>query len=362
MNTVRVLLKNNSYPIVIGSGILSGLPGILKKLKIGHDAVVITDKSVEKLYAKKVASALKSRGFSVKIFSVAAGEKSKSADVAMRLVEEIAAYDVDREVFIIALGGGVVGDLAGFVAAIYKRGVPYVQIPTTLLAQIDSAIGGKVGVDLSVGKNLAGAFHQPKAVVSDVNFLTTLDKRQIRNGLAEAVKYGVIVDRALFAYLEKNYGRFLSLDGEVLTKVVLACSRIKADVVSKDEKETKGLRTILNFGHTLGHALENAAGYHRYHHGEAVALGMRMAAHISCKKGLFGPADALRLNRLLSLIGLPERFSGVSQEKILSAMRHDKKFVAGENRFVLPRRIGSVAVVSGISMPLIKEAIQKFRD
>lgn len=362
MNTVPVRLKNNSYPIVIGSGILSNLPGILKKLKIGHDAVVITDRSVEKLYAKKVAAVLNGKGFSVKDFSVAAGEKSKSADVAIRLVEEIAAYDVNREIFILALGGGVVGDLAGFVAAIYKRGIPYVQMPTTLLAQIDSAIGGKVGVDLSVGKNLAGAFHQPKAVFSDVHFLTTLDERQIRNGLAEAVKYGVIVDRALFAYLEKNYARFLSLDQEVLTKVVLACSRIKADVVSKDEKETKGLRTILNFGHTLGHALENAAGYHRYHHGEAVALGMRMAAHISCRKGMLSSQDALRLNRLLSLIGLPETFANVPQDKILNAMRHDKKFVAGKNRFVLARRIGSVAVVSGISMPLVQEAIRKYQS
>lgn len=361
MNTVHVRLKSNSYPIMIGPGILSSLPGILTKLKIGHDAVVITDKSVEKLYARKVAAVLKSKGFSVKVLSVAAGEKSKSADVAMRLVEKIAAYDVDREIFIVALGGGVIGDLAGFVAAIYKRGIPYVQMPTTLLAQIDSAIGGKVGVDLSVGKNLAGAFHQPKAVFSDVEFLTTLDQRQVRNGLAEAVKYGVILEGALFMYLEKNFDRFLSLDPEVLTKVVRACSRIKADVVSKDEKETKGLRMILNFGHTLGHALENAAGYDRYHHGEAVALGMRMASHISCRKGILAPADAQRINRLLSHIGLPQTFEGVSREKILSAMRHDKKFVAGKNRFVLARKIGSVEVVSGIPMALIREAIAKYQ-
>lgn len=361
MTIVPVRLKSNSYPILIGSHILSKLPSVLKKLNIGHDAVVITDRSVEKIYGNKVSSILKSKGFSVKIFSVAAGEKSKSADVAIRIVEEIAAYDVGREIFIIALGGGVVGDLAGFVAAIYKRGIPYVQVPTTLLAQIDSSIGGKVGVDLTVGKNLAGAFHQPKAVFSDVDFLTTLDVRQIRNGLAEAVKYGVIVDRALFVYLEKNYDGFLSLDRKVLTRVVQACSRIKADVVSKDEKETKGLRTILNFGHTLGHALENAAGYHRYHHGEAVALGMRMAALISCRKGMLSQPDFERINRLLTRIGLPETFTNVPQSKILSAMNHDKKFIAGKNRFVLARRIGSVEVVSGVSMPLIEEALRIYQ-
>ena len=281
--------------------------------------------------------------------------------MAMGLIEQIARYDVDRKIFIISLGGGVIGDLAGFVAAVYKRGVPYVQMPTTLLAQIDSAIGGKVAIDLSVGKNLAGAFYHPKLVFSDVDFLTTLDKRQIRNGLAEAVKYGVILDSRLFVYLEKNYARFLSLDKQVLTKVVEACSKIKAEVVSKDERETKGLRMVLNFGHTLGHALENAGGYDQYHHGEAVALGMRMAAHISCKKGFFKISEVERLNGLLSSIGLPETFKGVSQDKILAAMRHDKKFVAGKNRFVLARRIGSVEIVSGISTSLIQEAIRKYQ-
>jgi 3-dehydroquinate synthase len=263
---------------------------------------------------------------------------------------------------LVETAGGVIGDLAGFVAAVYKRGVPYVQIPTTLLAQIDSAIGGKVAIDLSVGKNLAGAFYQPKLVLSDVKFLTTLDQRQIRNGLAEAVKYGVILDQKLFAYLEKNSAQFLSLDKRVLTKVVEECSRIKAGVVSKDERETKGLRMILNFGHTLGHALENAGGYHRFHHGEAVALGMRMAAYISCRKGMLKAGQAKRLNDLLTLIGLPQTFKGVAQKKILDAMHHDKKFVAGKNRFVLARNIGSVQVVSDVALSLIQEAIQKYQS
>lgn len=362
MSTVNVRLNNNSYSIVIGSGILSRLPGVLKSLSIGCDAVIITDKSVARIHGKKVEAVLKAKGFGVKTFAVPVGEKSKSAGVAMELIEKIARYDVNKKIFIIALGGGVVGDLAGFVAAVYKRGIPYIQMPTTLLAQIDSAIGGKVAIDLSVGKNLTGAFYQPKLVFSDVKFLTTLDKRQVRNGLAEAVKYGVIVDRKLFEYLEKNYAQFLSLDARVLSKVVEDCSRIKAGVVSKDEKETKGLRMILNFGHTLGHAVENAGRYDQFHHGEAVALGMRMAAHISCRKGMFSFDDAERLNQLLSKIGLPENFKGISESRILAAMSHDKKFIAGKNRFVLARRIGKVQVVSGIPLPLIQEAIRTYRN
>ena len=360
MSTVHVQLKGNSYKILIGSGIIRQLPSAIAALKIGHDAVIITDLTVARVHGRRVEALLKSKGFSVKICAVPAGEKSKSASVAVGLIEQIAKYDVDKKIFVIALGGGVVGDLAGFVAAVYKRGIPYIQIPTTLLAQIDSAIGGKVAIDLSVGKNLAGAFYQPRLVLSDVDFLTTLDKRQIRNGLAEAVKYGVIIDEKLFAYLEKNYAKFLSLNRTVLSKVVVDCSRIKADVVSKDEKETRGLRMILNFGHTLGHAVENAGQYGRYHHGEAVALGMRMAAFISTRRGIFSLEDNRRVNGLLSKIGLPEVIEGVSHAKILNAMRHDKKFVAGKNRFVLAHRIGKVSVVTGIPLPQIQEAITAY--
>ena len=247
MKVVHLKLKENSYKIVIGNKIISRLPRLLKTLGLGKDAVIITDRSVEKLHAGKVAAALKSGGFSVKVFSVSPGEQSKSGQTALNLIEQIARFDVGRNILIVALGGGVIGDLAGFVAAVYKRGVPYVQVPTTLLAQIDSAIGGKVAIDLSVGKNLAGAFYQPKLVFSDVQFLTTLDQRQIRNGLAEAVKYGVILDQKLFAYLERNSEKSLSLDERVLTKVVEECSRIKAGVVSEDETDD-------NLTHFLRHA------------------------------------------------------------------------------------------------------------
>lgn len=360
MKTVALNLKENSYKIVIGSGILPLLPKQLGSLGFGRDAVVISDRSVARIYEGAVGNALKKGGFTVKTFTVPAGEKSKSGAVALKLIEQIARYDVGRKIFIIALGGGVIGDLAGFVAAVYKRGVPFIQMPTTLLAQIDSAIGGKVGIDLSVGKNLAGAFYQPKMVFSDVRFLKTLDVRQIRNGLAEAVKYGVILDQPLFDYLEKNYQRFLNLEDAVLTKVVENCSRLKAQVVSKDEKETSGLRMILNFGHTLGHAIENAAAF-RYHHGEAVALGMRMAAHISFQRRMLSESDVRRINDLLSSIGLPEYYTGVSRDKIMASMSHDKKFVAGKNRFVLAKRIGKVEVVTGVDQAMIDEAIRRFK-
>lgn len=361
MKTVPLKLKENSYDIVIGNDILGELPKKIRSLGLGKDAVIISDKTVLRIHGQGVAKVLKKDGFTVKTFAVPAGEKSKSGPAALKLIEDIAKYDVGRKIFIIALGGGVIGDLAGFVAAVYKRGMAYIQVPTTLLAQIDSAIGGKVAIDLSVGKNLAGAFYQPKLVFSDVSFLKTLDARQIRNGLAEAVKYGVILDKQLFIYLEKNFRGFLNLDEDVLQRVVETCSRIKAGVVSKDEKETSGLRMILNFGHTLGHAIENAAAF-RYHHGEAVALGMRMATHISVLRKMLSKNHEERINALLSSIGLPESYTGLTKNQIIASMNHDKKFVAGKNRFILARSIGKVEVVAGVQSGLIDKAIQRLRN
>jgi len=358
MKTLKVKLKNNSYSIVVGSGILVRLGNILKELRIGSDAVIITNSFIRRLYGKKITAALTKNGFSVKIFEVPDGEKSKSSGIAFRLIEKIATYDTQKKIFIIAFGGGVIGDLAGYVAAVYKRGIPYIQVPTTLLGQIDSAIGGKVAIDLTVGKNLVGAFYQPKIVVSDVALLKTLDKRQIRNGLAEAVKYGVIKDAKLFNYIERNSRKILSIDPRAMKEIVLRCSKIKVNVVERDEKETKGIRIILNFGHTAGHAIETAAGYNRYHHGEAVALGMRVAADIACRLKLFSPKEKERLGSLLSMLGLPLRIKGVGIKRILTAMAHDKKFKSGKNRFVLPVAIGKVKVVEGVSEGIIRQAIR----
>ncbi len=354
---IDLKLKENSYPIVIGHDILGEFPKHLKNLGLGKDAVIISHPVIERLHGVKLAAALKKAGYSVRVLNVPEGETSKSAAYALRLIEQIAAYDVDKKIFVIALGGGVIGDLSGFVAAIYKRGVPYIQVPTTLLAQIDSAIGGKTAIDLKYGKNLVGAFYQPKMVYSDTKVLKTLSPRQIRNGLAEAVKYGVIDDAALFRFIEAGYGKILKCDPKSLTHLVESCSRIKARVVMADEKETKGIRTILNFGHTAGHAVEAASRYGQYQHGEAVALGMRVAAQISCALGLFKPADAERLGQLISAIGLPQKINKVKLKDIIELMRHDKKFVAGRNRFVLATEIGRVKVVEDVPMGTITAAI-----
>ncbi len=358
MQTIKVDLGQNSYNIIVGEKILPKLGAYLRALKIGQDAIVITNSYVRKLHGKNILFSLKQEGFSVKVIDVLDSEKSKSAQTAFDLLGKMAAYDIKKKIFIIAFGGGVVGDLAGFVAAVYKRGIPYVQVPTSFLAQIDSAIGGKTAIDLSSGKNLVGAFYQPKLVFSDVALLATLSKRQLRNGLAEAVKYGVIRDPKLFAYILKNYSKLLSGNLKTLTSVVASCSRIKADVVSVDEKETKGVRVILNFGHTIGHAIEAASKYEAYQHGEAIALGMRAAAEIAHRLGLFSLKDWQSLENLLSAIGLPEKIKKVSLDEILKATQHDKKIKSGKNRFVLPVRIGAVKVVEGVSEKLIKQVIK----
>lgn len=359
MKTVDVKLGDR-YQIAIGHSTLAKLGAAVKALNIGQDAVVITNPGIRRLHGQVLSAGLKKAGMSVKFLEVPDGEQSKSAGVALDLIDAIAPYAVNRKVFIIAFGGGVIGDLAGFVAAIYKRGVPLVQVPTTLLAQIDSAIGGKVGVDLPVGKNLIGAFYQPRLVWSDVNLLSTLDERQIRNGLAEAVKYGVICDKRLFDFIGAHVEDLLVRKPQILTEVVWNCSQIKAKVVMSDEKETRGLRTVLNFGHTVGHAVEAAASYNRYHHGEAVALGMRVAADISCQMSLMPKKAAQEIGVVLSRIGLPEKIEGVTLTQILKTMRHDKKFVGNKNRFVLAARVGSVKVVDHVPLDTIKAAIKRF--
>ncbi len=361
MRSIPVPLKTNAYKIVVGDHILSKLGAKLKSLKIGKDAIIITNPLIRKYHGKALISGLKKSGFSVKVLEVPAGERSKSAKVAFRLIEDIARYDRLKKVFIIAFGGGVVGDLAGYVAAAYKRGIPYVQVPTTLLAQVDSAIGGKVAVDLAFGKNLIGAFYQPRIVWSDVALLSTLSKRQVRNGLAEVVKYGVIADAKFFKYIAKNNKNLLGLDPQALVHVVERASRIKRDVVVADEKETKGIRTILNFGHTIGHAIETAGKYDQYHHGEAVALGMRVAAHISRQKRMCCLRDVSALDELLSTLALPERIKNVKISDILRIMKHDKKFLSGCNRFVLMVRIGKVKVLENISPAVIKKAIKAYQ-
>jgi len=358
MKTISVPLKSNKYNIVVGRNMLSKLGLRLKGLKIGKDAIIITNPAINKFHGKALISGLKKSGFSIKVLEVPAGERSKSVKVAFRLIEEIARYDCFKKVFIIAFGGGVVGDLAGYVAAAYKRGIPYVQVPTTLLAQVDSAIGGKVAIDLPMGKNLVGAFYQPHLVWSDISVLSTLTKRQVRNGLAEVVKYGVITDQSFFKYITLNYVKLLNNDSQALMYVVERSSRIKRNIVVEDEKDINGKRAILNFGHTIGHAIEAASKFNRYDHGEAITLGMRCAADISYQKKLCSNDDVSRLNHLLSCIGLPEHIQKIKTLDIFRFMKHDKKFLSGKNRFVLMTRIGKVEIFENISRKMIAKAIK----
>lgn len=361
MKIVLLSLKDNPYKILIGTGILSELGVRLKSLKLGTDAIIITNPVVRHFYGVAIKTSLKAAGFSVKVLTVPDGEQSKSAQTAFELMEKIAKYDVFKRPFILAVGGGVIGDLAGYVAAAYKRGIPYVQVPTTFLAQIDSAIGGKVAIDLPIGKNLVGAFYQPRMVFSDVATLASLDQRQIRNGLAEAIKYGIIYDQNLFTYITKNYQKLLQKDLCALMHVVTHSSQIKAEVVEADEKETKNIRTILNFGHTVGHAIEAAGKYTLYQHGEAIALGMRIAAAMSLELKLCTEKEVVAINQILSVVGLPEKISQLRLTEVLKVMKHDKKFVAGTNRFVFVQKIGKVKVLDDIPLSIIQKAIRAFQ-
>ena len=331
---------------------------ILRRLSPGKDALVITNRQLFSLYRKAVERPLLSAGFSVRFEMVPDSEKAKSAASALRLINRIAKYDRKRSLFVLAFGGGVIGDLAGFVSAVYKRGIPYIQIPTTLLAQVDSAIGGKTAIDLPMAKNLVGVFYQPKMVVSDISILETLPARQISNGLAEIIKYGVIKDKRLFEFIEKNYSRILTRDTAALKFVIEWSSRIKAEVVESDELDKKGLRAILNYGHTIGHAIEASSGYSsKYNHGESVAIGMVIAADIAVTAGMMNKSHAERIKGLIGKTGLPVKVTGLSPGRILAAVMHDKKFSGAKTRLVLPVTIGKARVVDGIPYSMIKKAI-----
>jgi 3-dehydroquinate synthase len=355
MNTIKVNLGSRSYPVLIGSGMLAKCGKIARSLDIGADAYVVTNSLIQKKYGARLVSSLKSAGISSRFKLIADTEKSKSLATASALLNDLAVYDMKKRVFIIAFGGGVVGDLAGFVAALYKRGIPYIQVPTTLLAQVDSSIGGKTAVDLDTGKNLVGAFYQPKAVIADISVLRSLDKRQLRQGVSEVIKYGLIASRQLFSYVEKNMARILAGDTAALSFIVQECSRIKAAVVSADEKEEKSLRTLLNFGHTIGHAIEAGGGYSKYGHGDAVALGMLVAADISVHMNMLDKGSFERIKRAIAGAGLPTRLRGVPLGKIISLHYRDKKFKAGKNRFVLLESIGKAKVVENIRLLIIKK-------
>jgi 3-dehydroquinate synthase len=343
MRSVPVPLGERSYTIHVGNGLLAKLGEHCRKLKLGERCAVVTDANVGPRYGDLVLRTLKMAGFVPHLITVPAGETAKSLKVVADCYDQFAMKRMERKSFVVALGGGVVGDLAGFVAATYLRGVPFVQVPTTLLAQVDSSVGGKVGVNLKAGKNLVGAFHQPRVVLCDLDTLTTLPDREMRAGMAEVVKYGVIKDAELFERLEKEGGKMLRRDAATLMHVVSRCCALKAEVVVADETES-GERAILNFGHTVGHGLEAISGYGEYLHGEAISIGQVAAARLSTRLLGLPAADAERIRTLLINIGLPTtlHLTPKKRTELFDAMRLDKKVSGGELKLVLAKSIGEV--------------------
>ena len=342
--TIRVPLREQrdaSYDIAIGSGLLAELPALLKRHCPAAAYAVITDSHVAKLYGERVVATLHDAKLQAELFAFPAGEWNKTRETWASLSDRMLAAHFGRDCAVIALGGGVVGDVAGFVAATYLRGVPHVQLPTSLLAMIDSSIGGKTGVDVPAGKNLLGAFHQPRLVAADLHLLASLPPVQLSAGLVEAVKHGVIADEEYFTFLERDYAAILSKHGPALERVVQRSVEIKAAVVAEDERES-GRRAILNFGHTIGHAVEAVAKYEALH-GEAVAIGMAYEARLAEAVGIAAKGTAERITRLLERFRLPlERPHGASVDDLIKVMRGDKKARAGEIRFALPKEIGAM--------------------
>ena len=358
MRTVCVQLGNRSYRIKIAHSLLPTLGGECAHAGLGERCAIITDRNCGKLFAKAAFDSLIRAGFSAVLVTIPAGERAKTLRTALNCYNQLAAHRVERKSFIVALGGGVAGDLAGFVAATYLRGIPFVQVPTTLLAQVDSAVGGKTGVNLRAGKNLVGAYHQPRVVLCDLDALKTLPEREFRGGLAEVIKYGVIFDAKLFARLERDMPKILRRDASVLEPVIARCCQIKAEVVSQDETES-GLRTILNFGHTIGHGIENSAGYGKLLHGEAISIGQVAAAKLSEKLLRLPQQHVQRIENLFQRAGLPTqiKMNSMRRKRLFEAMRRDKKVRGGEIKFVLARKIGTVELCDNVPLAAVEQAL-----
>ncbi|PRX19731.1 3-dehydroquinate synthase [Orenia metallireducens] len=360
MEQLRVDLGERSYDIKIGYDILANVGEYLKELKLGSKVLIITNELVDSLYGREVEQAIKDAGFGVSIAKIGDGEKYKSLDTARELYDQAVEANLDRSSTIVALGGGVVGDIAGFIASTYMRGVNFVQIPTTVLSQVDSSVGGKVAVNHPQGKNLIGAFYQPKLVVADVKVLKTLEERQLKAGLVEVIKHGMIWDEEFFRFFEDNREDILNLKPEAMIYAVKRSCEIKAEVVAQDEREM-GVRAILNYGHTIGHALEAITHYQRYVHGEAVAIGILAAAKLANKLGMLDLADVTRQENILKDFGLPVSFTELDNDDILKSLAKDKKVQDGVIRFVLLEEIGRVVIKSDLPHNIIREVLEELR-
>lgn len=353
---VTVPLTNRSYNVVIGPGILEQAGSLLREAGLNRPIAVVTDERVEELYGQKLIASLAAAGFSSSLHIVSGGESAKSFAIAEEVSESLARAGVDRSSLIVALGGGVIGDLAGFVASIFARGIPYVQIPTTVMAQVDSSVGGKTAINLGAGKNLVGSFHQPALVIVDTGTLSTLGARERNEGFAEVIKYGVIADRSLLDATEK-------VSQQKLTEIVERCVQIKASIVAEDEREESGKRALLNFGHTIGHAIESAAGYGKLLHGEAISLGMRAAGWLSTKYAGLPIGDYHRLIHLLRKLSLPVVLPDeIPTAAVMERVFADKKFHRGQIRFVLTAEFGSAFVSEKITRTDLESAAESLRE
>ncbi len=351
---IPVLLKNRPYEVIVGNGILPRAGEFIHQVLPSLRCALVTDTNVGPLYADIVRESLETAGVQTTVITVPAGETSKSLPEVEKVCAAMIEAGLDRGAFVAALGGGVVGDLAGFVASIYYRGIPHAQIPTSVVAQVDSSIGGKTGVNASAGKNLIGAFHQPAIVVTDASALETLPKREFNEGVAEIIKHAIIRDAAMLDELK---------DVQDLPTLIARNVKIKARIVAEDEYEKLGVRALLNFGHTIGHAIENTAGYGRYLHGEAISLGLVAALALSVEKAGLDPAEAARAVALLKAFKLPVTLpSDLPTASLMAALRLDKKFDAGAIRFVLTEKFGSAFLSHDVTEADLQAAIERLRE
>lgn len=355
MQQLSIDLGSRSYPILIGEGILAERELIASRIR-ARRVLVVTNPIVARLHLASARQGL--AGFDVTVETLPDGERFKTLATASRLLDALIEAQIGRDGVVVALGGGVIGDIAGFAAACYQRGIAYIQMPTTLLAQVDSAVGGKTGVNHPAGKNLIGAFHQPSCVISDIATLRTLPERELRAGLAEVIKYGLISDAQFLDWLEANLDALLRREPPALEHAIRRSCEIKAEVVAEDERE-QGLRALLNLGHTFGHAIESATGYGKWLHGEAVAAGMLIAAALSARLGWLEPADLERVRRLLERAGLPLAAPRIGSETALTHMQMDKKVRDGRIRLVLLRRLGRAEVTADYDPAALQAVVRE---
>lgn len=355
MQTLSVTLGDRSYPIHIGAGLLND-DQLYARHVASRNVAVVTNKVVAAFYLERVQRAIEQAGGRVVPILIDDGERAKCWATLDYVIDAMLAAHCGRDSIIVALGGGVVGDLAGFAAAVFQRGIPFLQVPTTLLAQVDSSVGGKTAINQARGKNMVGAFHQPLAVIADVGALDTLPVRELRAGIAEVIKHGFILDLQFVAWLEANMGKLLARDSAALSHAVRRSCELKAQVVAADERET-GPRAILNFGHTFGHAIEAGMGYGEWLHGEAVATGMVMAAELSVRAGTLQRKDADRVKALIACAGLPVQGPGLAVERYLELMQVDKKAAGGKVRFILLEGLGRAAQHGDLDPRLVRESI-----